>query len=94
MYRSAHGGRGCAVAVWCDRRGWRESAAGVTWTNRTLAAPWAARSGHTAVVDAAGAIYVIGGTDGSFFGGGTTDYHDVWASTDGGARAGLSQSGY
>jgi hypothetical protein len=32
------------------------------------------------VVDAAGAIYVIGG-----FGGGTTFYQDVWASTDGGA---------
>jgi hypothetical protein len=39
------------------------------------------------VIDAAGAIYVIGG-----FGSGTT-YHDVWASTDGGARAGLSQGG-
>jgi hypothetical protein len=35
------------------------------------------------VVDAAGAIYVIGG------GGITTYYNDVWASTDGGARAGL-----
>jgi hypothetical protein len=32
------------------------------------------------VVDAAGAIYVIGG-----YGGGTY-YQDVWASTDGGAR--------
>jgi hypothetical protein len=36
------------------------------------------------VIDAAGAIYVIGG-----YGGGTTVYNDVWASTDGGARAGL-----
>ncbi len=35
---------------------------------------------HTSVVDAAGTIYVIGG------GGGTTDFNDVWASTDGGAR--------
>ena len=32
-----------------------------------------------------GAIYVIGG-----YGGGT-DYNDVWASTDGGARAGLGR---
>jgi hypothetical protein len=32
------------------------------------------------VVDAAGAIYVMGG-----FGGGTALYQDVWASTDGGA---------
>ncbi len=35
------------------------------------------------MVDAAGAIYVIGG-------GG---YEDVWASTDGGARAGLGRGG-
>jgi hypothetical protein len=32
------------------------------------------------VVDAAGAIYVIGGFD-----------HDVWVSTDGGSRTGLGQ---
>ncbi len=57
-------------------------AAGVTWTSRTLAAPWAARQMHTSVIDAAGAIYVIGGR-----GAGTTTcctyYNDVWASTDG-----------
>ena len=58
----------------------RTSAAGVTWTSRTLSAQWAARSEHTTVVDAAGAIYVLGGYDGG------TDYNDVWASTDGGAR--------
>ena len=40
-----------------------------------MTAPWAARRYHTSVVDAAGAIYVIGGL-----------YNDVWASTDGGAR--------
>jgi hypothetical protein len=39
------------------------------------------------VVDAAGAIYVIGG-------GGNTLFADVWASTDGGARAGLGPRGY
>jgi hypothetical protein len=33
------------------------------------------------VVDAAGAIYVIGG----YGGGSTTLYDDVWVSTDGGA---------
>ena len=33
------------------------------------------------MVDAAGAIYVIGGTSDS-----TTYFKDVWASTDGGAR--------
>ncbi len=45
-----------------------------------MAAGWAGRYGHTSVIDAAGAIYVIGGTG---FG---TGYQDVWASTDGGAR--------
>jgi hypothetical protein len=39
------------------------------------------------VVDAAGAIYVLGGND---F---TNYYHDVWASADGGARAGLRRGG-
>jgi hypothetical protein len=34
------------------------------------------------VVDAAGAIYVLGGESYS----GTNDFRDVWASTDGGAR--------
>ncbi len=33
------------------------------------------------MVDAAGAIYVLGGI-------GTTNYNDVWASADGGVRAG------
>ncbi len=55
-------------------------AEGITWTRRTLKAPWAARYSHTSVVDAAGAIYVIGGD-----GDGTTYLSDVWASTDGGA---------
>jgi hypothetical protein len=64
------------------RRRLRASAAGDTWTSRTANARWAARSGHTSVVDAAGAIYVIGG-DGGY---GRTNRQDVWASTDGGAR--------
>jgi hypothetical protein len=63
------------------------SAAGRTFSNRTLTAEWAAREGHTSVVDAvSGAIYVIGGYDGTY-------YNDVWASTDGGARAGLRRGG-
>jgi hypothetical protein len=62
-------------------------AAGRTFSNRTLKAEWAARAWHTSVVDAAGAIYVIGGS-GTF-----TRYNDVWASTDGGARAGLGRGG-
>jgi hypothetical protein len=71
--------RGC---VRSHPPGSRASAAGVTWTSRTAKAPWAGRQAHTSVVDAAGAIYVIGGkgTDGS-----GTFYADVWASTDGGA---------
>ncbi len=56
------------------------SAAGVTWTLVIASAPWAGRAYHTSVVDATGAIYVIGGADGS------TGLSDVWVSTDGGAR--------
>ena len=52
----------------------------MTWTCRTANAPWAARWYHTTVIDAAGAIYVIGG--GGQFG---RFLQDVWASTDGGA---------
>jgi hypothetical protein len=59
----------------------RVGAAGVLWTSRTASAPWAGRAGHTSVVDAAGAIYVIGG--GRY---NATTYQDVWVSTDGGAR--------
>ncbi len=69
----------------CDRPGSRALAAGVTWTSRTLAAEWAGRFGHTSVIDAAGAIYVIGGGAGKF-GEGFIDFNDVWKSADGGAR--------
>jgi hypothetical protein len=61
-------------------------AAGVTWTSRTTSALWAGRDLHTTVIDAAGAIYVIGGVAGS------TYYNDVYVSRDGGAdrtRAGV-----
>ncbi len=57
----------------------------MTWTSLTTSAPWVARSGHTSVVDAAGAIYVIGGVNSA------TVYNDVWASTDGGARPDLGR---
>ncbi len=58
----------------------RASASGVTWTSRTTSAEWAVRNQHTSVIDAAGAIYVIGGFDP------TTGYlNDVWQSPDGGA---------
>ncbi len=55
-----------------------------------MTAPWAARWGHTSVVDAAGAIYVIGGVSST-----GTHLNDVWASTDGGARpdSGVGWSG-
>jgi hypothetical protein len=63
----------------------RALAAGVTWTSRTMSAPWAGGAGslygrthHASVIDAAGAIYVIGGHGQfSFFG------NDVWVSTNG-----------
>jgi hypothetical protein len=60
-------------------------AAGVNWTSRTILAPWGnpgGRSDHTSVIDAAGAIYVIGGVGGGVGG----LLQDVWASTDGGVR--------
>ncbi len=72
------------VALGATGRARARSAAGVTWTSRTAKAPWAARHSHTSVVDAAGAIFVIGGD-------GNTVYNDVYASTDGGARAGLGR---
>ena len=67
------------------------SAAGVTWTCRTASAPWAGREWHTSVVDAAGAIYVIGGYSYSTTG---TVYNDVWVSSDGGVQAALGRGGY
>ena len=44
-----------------------------------MTAPWAARYGHSTVIDVSGAIYVIGGYNG------TTYFNDVYVSTDGGA---------
>ncbi len=61
--------------------GSRALAAGVSWTCCTHKAPWAARDSPTSMIDAFGAIYVIGGKrmdDGSFL-------NDVWVSTDGGS---------
>ena len=68
------------MCVWrlCHRS--RALAAGVTWTSRTLKAEWVSRIYPTSVVDAAGAIYVLGG-----FGSTYTYLNDVWVSTDGGA---------
>ncbi len=62
--------------------------AGSQWGLITAQAPWAARSGHTTVIDAAGAIYVIGGYSIG------TVFNDVWKSADGGAdrtRAGYAR---
>jgi hypothetical protein len=80
---------GPRACVWCHQSVSRASAAGVKWSCRTTSAPWNARYDHTSVIDAAGAIYVLGGTG---YGHTTayTTYQDVWASTDGGARAGLA----
>ncbi len=80
-------GRKSVVVFAATGRARARLGAGVTWTCRTASAGWAGRQGHTTVVDAAGAIYVIGGY------GDDTVYHDVWASTDGGARAGLRKRG-
>ncbi len=84
--RGLRGTRGALVGA--HRPDWRALAAGVTWTSRTLKAEWAARAWHTTVVDAAGAIYIIGGDQG-----GTILFQDVCVSTDGGALTGLHQRG-
>ncbi len=75
---SACGARVCGCGYFIGRCRAR-SAAGVTWTSRTTSGPWAARGFHSTVVDAAGAIFVIGGYSGGNI------LNDVWASTDGGA---------
>ncbi len=65
------------------------SAAGRTFNNRTLKAGWPARAQHSSVVDAAGAIYVLGGSGSTTFASSAataTYFQDVWVSTDGGAR--------
>ena len=56
-----------------------EMAAGATWSIVTASAPWGVRYDHTSVIDAGGAIYVIGGQ------GNAPTYNDVWVSTDKGA---------
>ena len=69
------------VLHWCHRSA-AHVAAGASWATRTASAPWAARYYFTAVIDAAGAIYVIGGNNGTH---GPVTLQDVWVSTDGGA---------
>ena len=83
IYSSACDRRAAARAccVWCHRLV-ACVAAGATWWLVSYA-PWAGRFGHTSVIDAAGAIYVIGG-DGSTYNT-PTIFNDVWVSTDGGA---------
>ncbi len=53
----------------------------------TAAAPWAARQGHSSVIDAAGNIYLLGG----YAIGSSTLYNDVWRSADGGATCCAAQ---
>ncbi len=91
IHSTAGGRRGPPVPLVPPAGCRARSAAGVTWTSRTASAGWAARAYHTSVVDAAGAIFVIGG--GGFTGYGGTFFQDVWASTDGGAQARLGQRG-
>ncbi len=74
----ATGGHARAFCL-CAIRSVAHVTAGATWASRTTSAPWAGRFGHTSVIDAAGAIYVIGGYDGN------TYFNDVLKSADGGA---------
>ena len=52
----------------------------MTWSLVTSNAPWAARSAHTTVIDAAGTMFLIGGQ------GDTGFLNDVWSSADKGAN--------
>lgn len=52
------------------------SADGITWTQVTAAAPWAARSGHTAVVYNS-RMWILGGVSATSF------LNDCWSSADG-----------
>jgi hypothetical protein len=78
IHSSAANGRTATCASGVGHPSFARVAEGVTWTSRTTSAPWAARSCHTSVIDAAGAIYVLGGYDGG-------NLQDVWVSTNGGA---------
>ncbi len=53
-----------------------QCAAGATWVRVRNTPAWAARARHTSVIDATGAIYVLGG------GTGYQEVNDVWRSTD------------
>lgn len=74
----------CAFAVVTGR--FADVAAGKSWSNLVSSAPWANREYHTTVIDAAGAIYVIGGTSFNYANATDTEtnYNDVWKSSDGG----------
>jgi hypothetical protein len=76
------------VSVRLCHRSVARVAAGFNWTLVIAKAPWNARFGHTAVVDAAGAIYVLGGKDSK-----SILYKDVWVSSDGGADRTRGYSG-
>ena len=55
------------------------------WSQRTANSDWATRTGHTSVIDATGAIYVLGGESSVY----RVNYdrvnlNDVWRGTAGG----------
>ena len=61
---------------------WRSTDKGATWVQRTASASWAARMGHSAVVDPTGTLlYIMAGNTANS----VTYYHDVWVSSDYGA---------
>ena len=80
MARPAAGGHVCLIRGGVIDRS-PVVAAGATWRVVIANAPWAVRRSHTTVIDAAGAIYLIGGSNG-----GATLYNDVWSSADKGAN--------
>jgi len=65
------------LTSWLERcsDAWRSKNGGLTWTNVSPNAPWAARYEHSTVVDKEGGIYMIGGMSTN-----TDTYSDVWRS--------------
>ena len=57
----------------------------MTWSPAAVFTPWAARYGHTTVIDAAGTMYLIGGLAAGVDGG-RVDLNDVWVCADKGAN--------
>jgi photosystem II stability/assembly factor-like uncharacterized protein len=64
---------------------WRSTDGGLSWQRIVFSAPWAPRYDHRVVALQDGTLILMGGRGGS----GTTEFRDVWRSSDGGLSWGL-----